>query len=32
MELSDFEKVEEIRARVDAIVEDPETAEALKTY
>ena len=32
MELADFEKMEEIRARVDAIVNDPETAEALKPY
>jgi cyclohexanone monooxygenase len=32
MELADFEKMEEIRARVDAIVDDPETAEALKPY
>jgi cyclohexanone monooxygenase len=31
-ELADFEKMEEIRARVDSIVEDPETAEALKPY
>ena len=27
---SDFEKMEEIRARADAVVEDPETAEKLK--
>jgi cation diffusion facilitator CzcD-associated flavoprotein CzcO len=32
VELADFEKMEEIRARVDAIVNDPETAEALKPY
>jgi cation diffusion facilitator CzcD-associated flavoprotein CzcO len=32
VELADFEKMEEIRARVDSIVEDPETAEALKPY
>jgi len=32
MELADFEKMEEIRARVDEIVRDPETAEALKPY
>ncbi|MEO8908504.1 MAG: hypothetical protein ABI310_10610, partial [Microbacteriaceae bacterium] len=32
MELADFEKMEEIRARVDAIVADPATAEALKPY
>ncbi|HEX3567255.1 MAG TPA: NAD(P)/FAD-dependent oxidoreductase [Acidimicrobiales bacterium] len=29
---SDFEKMEEIRARVDAIVDDAETAERLKAY
>ncbi|TYB51791.1 NAD(P)/FAD-dependent oxidoreductase [Nonomuraea sp. PA05] len=29
---SDFEKMEEIRARVDAVVEDPETAHALKAW
>jgi len=32
VEFADFEKMEEIRARVDAIVEDPHTAEALKPY
>ncbi len=32
MELADFKKMEQIRARVDEIVEDPETAEALKPY
>ncbi len=32
VELADFEKMEEIRARVDSIVEDPTTAEALKPY
>jgi cyclohexanone monooxygenase len=32
VELVDFEKMEEIRARVDSIVQDPETAEALKPY
>jgi len=32
VELADFEKMEEIRARVDAIVRDPATAEALKPY
>ena len=31
-EQADFEKMEEIRARVDSIVEDPATAEALKPY
>jgi cyclohexanone monooxygenase len=29
---SDFEKMEEIRSRVDSIVEDPETAQALKAW
>jgi cation diffusion facilitator CzcD-associated flavoprotein CzcO len=29
---ADHEKMEEIRARVDAIIDDPETAEALKPY
>ena len=32
LELADFQKMEQIRARVDAIVEDPATAEALKPY
>jgi cyclohexanone monooxygenase len=32
MEMADFQKMEQIRARVDAIVEDPATAEALKPY
>jgi cyclohexanone monooxygenase len=32
VEVADFEKMEEIRARVDSIVQDPETAEALKPY
>jgi cyclohexanone monooxygenase len=32
VELADFEKMEEIRARVDATVKDAETAEALKPY
>jgi cation diffusion facilitator CzcD-associated flavoprotein CzcO len=32
MELADFEKMESIRARVDAIVEDPATAAALKPW
>jgi len=31
-EESDFEKMEEIRARVDSIVEDPETAQKLKAW
>ena len=29
---SDFEKMEEIRARADAIVDDPETAQKLKAW
>jgi len=32
VELADAEKMEEIRARVDAIVKDGDTAEALKPY
>ena len=32
MELADFEKMEQIRARVDAIVQDPATGEALKPW
>jgi cation diffusion facilitator CzcD-associated flavoprotein CzcO len=32
VEIADFEKMEEIRTRVDSIVRDPETAEALKPY
>jgi cation diffusion facilitator CzcD-associated flavoprotein CzcO len=32
MEMADFMKMEEIRARVDSIVADPATAEALKPY
>lgn len=31
-EIADFQKMEEIRARVAGIVEDPATAEALKPY
>lgn len=31
-ELADFQKMNEIRARVDAVVEDPSTAEALKPW
>ncbi|QRN93536.1 NAD(P)/FAD-dependent oxidoreductase [Archangium violaceum] len=31
-QLADFRKMEEIRARVEAIVKDPVTAEALKPY
>ena len=32
MELADFEKMEEIRARAEQLVDDPETAEALKPW
>jgi cyclohexanone monooxygenase len=32
LELADFEKMEQIRARVDAIVQDPVTARALKPW
>jgi cyclohexanone monooxygenase len=32
MEDADFEKMEEIRARVDAVVADPATAEGLKAW
>jgi cation diffusion facilitator CzcD-associated flavoprotein CzcO len=32
LELADFEKMEQIRARVDQVVEDPATAEALKPW
>ncbi|MFT7219030.1 MAG: cation diffusion facilitator CzcD-associated flavoprotein CzcO [Candidatus Azotimanducaceae bacterium] len=32
MELADFQKMEQVRARAQALVEDPETAEALKPY
>jgi cation diffusion facilitator CzcD-associated flavoprotein CzcO len=32
VELADFQKMEELRARIDAIVEDPATAAALKPY
>jgi cyclohexanone monooxygenase len=32
MEIADFEKMEQIRSRVDTIVADPNTAEALKPY
>ena len=32
LETADFIKMEEIRARVDSLIEDPETAEALKPY
>ena len=32
MELADYRKMEQVRARADEVVEDPETAEALKPY
>ena len=32
VEMADFAKMEEIRARVDSIVDDPATAEALKPW
>jgi cyclohexanone monooxygenase len=32
MEMANFEKMEEIRARVDELVDDPEIAEKLKPY
>ena len=32
IELADFQKMEQIRARVDSLVNDPATAEALKPY
>ena len=32
VELADFEKMEQIRARVDSIIDDPTTAEALKPW
>ncbi len=32
LELSDFQKMEELRARVDGIVTDPETAQRLKPW
>jgi cyclohexanone monooxygenase len=32
MEMADFEKMEQIRSRVESIVQDPATAEALKPY
>jgi cation diffusion facilitator CzcD-associated flavoprotein CzcO len=32
VELADFQKMGELRARIDAIVEDPATAESLKPY
>jgi len=32
MELADFQKMEQIRNRVDSVVKDPATAESLKPY
>ena len=32
LQLADFQKMESIRARVDSVVADPNTAEALKPY
>ena len=32
MEIANFEKMNEIRARVEALVDDPDTAESLKPY
>ena len=32
MQLADFKKMEQVRARVDSVVQDPETAEALKPW
>ncbi len=32
MQLADFKKMEQVRARVDSVVADPTTAEALKPY
>lgn len=32
MQLADFKKMEQVRARVDAVVQDKATAEALKPY
>jgi len=32
MEIADFRKMEQVRGRVDALVKDPATAEALKPY
>ncbi len=32
LEYADFEKMEQVRARAEAIVNDPDTAEALKPY
>lgn len=32
LQIADYQKMEEIRARVDSIVEDPKTAESLKPW
>jgi hypothetical protein len=32
IEISDFQKMNQVRARVDATVKDPKTAEALKPW
>ncbi len=32
MELADFQKMEQVRARAEAVVSDPDTAESLKPY
>jgi cyclohexanone monooxygenase len=32
MQMADFKKMEQVRARVDSVVADPATAEALKPY
>ncbi len=32
MQLADFKKMEQVRARVDSVVADPQTAEALKPW
>ena len=32
MQMADFQKMEKVRARADAVVEDKETAESLKPY
>jgi cyclohexanone monooxygenase len=32
VELADFEKMEQVRARVDSVIKDKKTAEALKPY
>ena len=32
MELADYQKMEQVRSRADEVVEDKDTAEALKPY